>query len=246
MGCYMKTAFITGSSRGIGRATALRLAHDGFKVILHGVKENEAIIELQSEINNNGGVAEIVTANLCNLEETKALAEKICETDILVLNASVQYRTPWQEITIEECYDQLNCNFISSMILIQAVVENMKKNGWGRIVTIGSVQEAKPHPDMLIYSASKAAQTNMMQSLSLQLASYGITVNNVAPGVIYTDRNKTVLADPEYAKKVTDSIPVGFYGEPEDCAGMVSLLCSNEGRYITGQSIYIDGGKSVL
>ena len=121
----------------------------------------------------------------------------------------------------------------------------MKKKGCGRIVTVGSVQEAKPHPDMLIYSASKAAQTNMVKSLSLQLAPFGITVNNMAPGVIYTDRNVEALSDPEYAKKVTASIPVGFYGTPNDCAGTVSLLCSDEGRYITGQSIYVDGGKSV-
>ena len=121
----------------------------------------------------------------------------------------------------------------------------MKKMGWGRIITIGSVQEAKPHPDMLVYSATKAAQTNMVKSLALQLAKDGITVNNVAPGVIYTDRNMEALADPVYAKKVMDSIPVGFYGEPEDCAGIVELLCSDKGRYITGQSIYVDGGKSL-
>ena len=164
---------------------------------------------------------------------------------MLVLNASVQCRNPWQNITEEECNRQLNCNFVSSLLLIQSVAEYMKERKWGRIVTVGSVQEAKPHPDMLVYSASKAAQTNMMQSLALQLASYGITVNNVAPGVIYTDRNLQVLSDPVYAKKVTDSIPVGFYGEPRDCAGIVSLLCSEEGRYITGQSIFVDGGKSV-
>ena len=121
----------------------------------------------------------------------------------------------------------------------------MKRQGFGRIITIGSVQEAKPHPDMLIYSASKAAQENMMRSLSLQLAKDKITVNNVAPGVIYTDRNVDALSDPEYAKKVTDSIPLGYYGEPRDVAGIVSFLCSEEGRYITGQSIYVDGGKSV-
>jgi NAD(P)-dependent dehydrogenase (short-subunit alcohol dehydrogenase family) len=132
------------------------------------------------------------------------------------------------------------------MMLIQAVADHMKQNSWGRIITIGSVQEAKPHPDMLVYSASKAAQTNMVQSLSLQLAKDGITVNNVAPGVIYTDRNVVALSDPAYAKKITDSIPVGFYGDPEDIAGIVSLLCSDAGRYITGQSIYVDGGKSVL
>ena len=241
----MKTAFITGSSRGIGRAIALRLASDGFKVILHGVVESNHIKNLKDEIEKNGGTAEIITADLCDLEATKILAEKVKDIDVLVLNASVQYRTPWQEITTDACYDQLNCNFISSMLLIQAAVPNMKKKGWGRIITIGSVQEAKPHPDMLVYSASKAAQTNMMQSLALQLAREGITVNNVAPGVIYTDRNVEALSDPEYAKKVTDSIPVGFYGEPRDCAGIVSLLCSEDGRYITGQSIHVDGGKSV-
>ena len=131
------------------------------------------------------------------------------------------------------------------MLLIQAAVPHMKEAHWGRIVTVGSVQEAKPHPDMLIYAASKAAQTNMMHSLALQLARDGITVNNLVPGVIFTDRNVEALSDPAYAKRVTDGIPVGFYGEPEDCAGIVSLLCSEEGRYITGQSIYVDGGMGV-
>ena len=187
----------------------------------------------------------MLTSNLCYLNETKLLAEKINNVDALVLNASLQYHTPWQEITTDACYEQLNCNFVSSMMLIQAVAENMKQKGWGRIITIGSVQEAKPHPDMLVYSASKAAQTNMVKSLSLQLAKDGITVNNVAPGVIYTDRNVKALSNPKYAKKVTNSIPVGFSGKPEDCAGIVSLLCSDEGRYITGQNIFVDGGKSI-
>lgn len=241
----MKIAFVTGSSRGIGRAIAIRLAKDGYKVIVHGAVNIKKAEETAEIIKKNGGEAEVIISNLCDLEQTKALAEKVKNVDVLILNASLQYRTPWQEITTEACYEQLNCNFVSSMMLMQAVAENMKKNGWGRIVTIGSVQEAKPHPDMLVYSASKAAQTNMVKSLSLQLAKDGITVNNVAPGVIYTDRNVEALSDPEYAKKVTDSIPVGFYGEPEDCSGIVSLLCSEEGRYITGQNIFVDGGKSV-
>ena len=241
----MKTALITGSSRGIGRAVAIRLAHEGYKVIVHGAGNISKANETKQIIEQNGGVAEVIISDLTDLSETKELCEKLKECDVLILNASLQYRTPWQEISVEACYEQLNCNFVSSMMLIQAVAENMKQKGWGRIITIGSVQEAKPHPDMLVYSASKAAQTNMMKSLSLQLAKDGITVNNIAPGVIYTDRNVEALSDPEYAKKVTDSIPVGFYGEPEDCAGIVSLLCSDEGRYITGQNIFVDGGKSV-
>lgn len=241
----MKTALITGSTRGIGRAIALRLAEDGYKILIHGAGNIAKAEETKQIIEEKGGVAEILMANLCDPAETKALGEKVRETDVLVLNASLQYRTPWQEISTEACYEQLNCNFVSSMLLIQAVSSHMKARKWGRIVTIGSVQEAKPHPDMLVYSASKAAQTNMMQSLALQLAGDGITVNNVAPGVIYTDRNVEALSDPVYAKTVTDSIPVGFYGEPEDCAGIVSLLCSEEGRYITGQNIFVDGGKSI-
>lgn len=241
----MKTAFVTGSSRGIGRAIALRLAADGFRVVLHGTRPSDKLTGLKAEIEARGGQADIATADLCDLNATKALAEVVAQADVVVLNASIQYRTPWQEISAEACLAQLNCNFVSSMLLIQAAVPHMKQAGWGRVITIGSVQEAKPHPDMLVYSASKAAQTNMAISLSLQLAEFGITVNNVAPGVIYTDRNVEALADPEYAKKVTDSIPVKFYGQPEDCAGIVSLLCSEDGRYITGQSIYVDGGKSV-
>lgn len=241
----MKTALVTGSSRGIGRAVAIRLSHDGYKVIVHGAGNISKANETKQIIEQNGGVAEVIISDLTDLSETKELCEKLKECDVLILNASLQYRTPWQEISVEACYEQLNCNFVSSMMLIQAVAENMKQKRWGRIITIGSVQEAKPHPDMLVYSASKAAQTNMMKSLSLQLAKDGITVNNIAPGVIYTDRNVEALSDPEYAKKVTNSIPVGFYGEPEDCAGIVSLLCSDEGRYITGQNIFVDGGKSV-
>lgn len=241
----MKTALITGSSRGIGRAIALRLARDGFRIILHGTKESEKLTAVKNEIEKMGGSVTAETADLTDLRETAALAARLGGVDVLVLNASVQYRRPWQEITAEEATAQLNCNFLSSLLLIQAVAPHMEKSGWGRIVTIGSVQEAKPHPDMLVYSASKAAQANTVQSLALQLAGAGVTVNNVAPGVIYTDRNVEALSDPAYAEKVRASIPVGFYGEPEDCAGIVSLLCSEEGRYITGQSIFVDGGKSI-
>jgi len=240
-----KRALVTGSSRGIGRAIAISLAKDGYEVLVHCAGNRTKAEEAKKTIEEMGGSASILQADLSDMESVKQLAKEMGDVDALVLNASLQIRKAWAEIPLEECYAQLSCNFVASMLLIQAAVPHMKDQKWGRIVTIGSVQEAKPHPDMLVYSASKAAQTNMMQSLSLQLAADGITVNNVAPGVIYTDRNMEALSDEEYAKQVTASIPVGFYGTPEDCAGMVSLLCSEQGRYITGQSIYVDGGKSV-
>lgn len=240
-----KRALVTGSSRGIGRAIAVALAADGYEVLVHCAGNIQKAEETREMIEKAGHSATVIQADLCNVDQTAKLAAEMGDIDALVLNASVQFRNKWERIPLNECRDQINCNFISSLLLIQGAVPHMRKTGWGRIVTIGSVQEVKPHPDMLVYSASKAAQTNMMRSLSLQLAKDGITVNNVAPGVIYTDRNTKALADPAYARQVMDSIPVGFYGKPEDCAGIVSLLCSEEGRYITGQSIFVDGGKSV-
>lgn len=241
----VKRALVTGSSRGIGRAIAIALAKDGYEVIVHCAGNVAKADKTKTMIEEQGGVASVLVADLCNTDSVKQLAEEMGDIDILVLNASLQIRRPWIEIPLEECYEQLNCNLVASMMLMQAAVPHMKTQKWGRIVTIGSVQEAKPHPDMLVYSASKAAQTKMAQSLALQLAEDGITVNNVAPGVIYTDRNVEALSDEKYAKKVIASIPAGFYGTPEDCAGIVRLLCSEEGRYITGQSIFVDGGKSV-
>jgi glucose 1-dehydrogenase len=241
-----KRALVTGSSRGIGSAIAARLAESGASVILHCSGSTEKCEAVKAEIEQKGGVVDaIISADLKDPGCAEKIAHEAGNIDILVLNASIQYRKKWEEITVEEFNDQMNCNFLSSMLLIQKFVPNMRSNKWGRIVTIGSVQEAKPHPEMLVYSSSKAAQTSMVKSLALQLAGDGITVNNVAPGVIYTDRNVEVLSNPEYAEKVTASIPAGFYGDKDDCSGTVLLLCSDYGRYITGQSIYVDGGKSL-
>ncbi len=240
-----KRVLVTGSSRGIGKAIAERLAKDGFEVIVHCAGNLDMANEVVASIVKSGGKAIAIKADLIDTASIENLITEIGNVDALVLNASVQYKNKWENITLDEANKQISCNFLSSMSLIQQAVPYMKEKGWGRIVTIGSVQEAKPHPDMLVYSATKAAQTNMVKSLALQLAANGITVNNVAPGVIYTDRNVEALSDPEYAKKVTASIPVGFYGTPEDCAGIVSLLCSEESRYITGQNIFVDGGKGL-
>lgn len=243
----VKKALITGSSRGIGRAAAITLAQNGFYIYVHSsTAGSEKANETLKIIRATGGTGEIVSADLCDTAQTRMLAKKCADADVLVLNASVQIREKWQDITEEECTKQLNCNFVSSLILIQAVTEHMQKEKWGRIITVGSVQEKKPHPDMLVYSASKAAQSNMVQSLALQLAPFGITVNNVAPGVIYTDRNIDALADEQYAEKVKNSIPLGFFGQPEDISGIIELLASDGGRYITGQNIFVDGGKSII
>lgn len=240
-----KRALVTGASRGIGSAIALELAKCGADVVVHYAGNMAAAQSVCGKIKEMGRESSIIQADLSNPNACDGLIEKVGNVDILVLNASVQIKKHWEDITDEDFDIQVNCNFRSSMKLIQQAVPYMRERHWGRIVTIGSVQEAKPHPDMLVYSSTKAAQTMMVKSLAVQVAKYGITINNVAPGVIYTDRNVEALSDPDYAKKVRELIPVGFYGEKEDCAYIVRLLCSDEGRYITGQSYYVDGGKSL-
>ncbi len=240
-----KRALVTGASRGIGRAIAIALGRNGYEVIIHYANNLDKALEVKKIIEDMNGKASVVGGDLCKPESARRIMDEAGSVDALILNASVQHRNPWSEISHEEALQQLQCNFLSSLSMIQLATPSMISKKWGRIVLIGSVQEKKPHPDMLVYSASKAAQSNMMQSLSLQLAPSGITVNTVSPGVIYTDRNIQALSDEAYAKKVTSTIPVGFYGTPEDCAGIVQLLCSDEGRYITGQCIFVDGGKSV-
>lgn len=239
-----KTALVTGSSRGIGRAIALCLAEAGADVVVHCTGRPEKAQEVVDAIRAMGRKAWFIQKNLMDEDCAEYIFSRLEQPlDILVLNASIQYRKAWEQITAQDFAEQINVNLRASMLLIQKAVPHMREQHWGRIVTVGSVQEAKPHPDMLVYSASKAGQRMMAQSLAGQLAKDGITVNNMAPGVIATDRNVEALSDPVYARQVADSIPVGFYGEPKDCAGAVLLMCSDEGRYITGQSLYVDGGK---
>ena len=118
----------------------------------------------------------------------------------------------------------------------------MKKNGWGRIITVGSVNQYKEHRELSMYGVTKAAQMKLVQNISPLLAPYGITVNNVAPGVVETPRNEDVLSDGHFRAAIQKKIPCGFIGTPSDVAPAILLLASDEGRYITGSDIIIDGG----
>ena len=233
-----KTALVTGSTQGIGFAIAKCLAERGAKVFVHGATTLEKCEKAAREIHASVPVCQ----NLADPSGADKLYAMTGDVDILVLNASVQYRKAWDEITSEEFDTQIQVNLKSSMRLIQLYAPHMKKNGFGRIVAVGSVQQYKPHKDMLIYAASKSAQMNMVTNLAKQLAPFGITVNNLSPGVIATPRNEAALSDAEYAKKVLDGIPCGYAGVAEDCAGAALLLCSDEGRYITGIDLIADGG----
>lgn len=244
-----KKALVTGSSRGIGRALALGLAKNGADIIIHCASNTDKAKIVTDKIKEIGRESNYIAADLSSATGTEKLYNFICkefgEIDILVLNASVQYRKNWLEIDSDQYDKQMRVNVKSSLELIQYFTPVMIDKGWGRIVTIGSVQQNKPHPDMLVYAASKMAQLSMVKNLSKQLAGKGITVNNLAPGVIDTDRNTEALADEDYLEILLKKIPADFIGQPEDCVGALLMLCSKAGRYITGEDIYIDGGMQL-
>lgn len=235
-----KKALITGSTQGIGFAAAKCLAEAGATVFLNGTNEEKA----QRAAEQIKG-SQLAVCDLSKPDCADRLYEKTGDVDILILNASVQIRKAWNEITDEEFDKQIAVNFKASLKLIQKYAPNMQKQAWGRIITVGSVQQRKPHKDMVVYAAAKSAQENMVRNLAKQLTPYGITVNNVAPGVIETPRNYEALADKEYAKQVMNGIPCGYAGLPEDCSGLILLLCSEAGRYMTGEDIFIDGGMKL-
>ncbi|MCI8387352.1 MAG: SDR family oxidoreductase [Clostridiales bacterium] len=243
-----KRALVTGSTQGIGYAIAECLAKQGADVVVHGSSSYEKCANAAARIfescNGEANLG-IAVSDLSKPDGADKLYEAVGDVDILVLNASIQYRKKWNEITPEEMEIQLQTNLKSSLRLIQLCAPHMEREAWGRIVTVGSVQQYKPHRDMAIYAASKSAQMNLVTNLAKQLAPLGININNLSPGVIATPRNADALADAEYAKKVLEGIPAGFAGEAEDCAAAALLLCSNEGRYITGIDLTVDGGMKL-
>ena len=236
-----KTAIVTGSTQGIGFEIAKTLSMYGAKVFVCGAENLEKCKCASSKIPNSVPV----TANLLKIEEIDALYDKTGDVDILVLNASIQYKRDWDEFSLEEYDNQMDCNVKSTYFMIKKYAEGMKKRGWGRIVTIGSTNQYNQHPKLSLYGVTKMAQLKMVQNIAPQLAPFGVTINNVAPGAIYTPRNEEALSDSEFKHMVESSIPCGYIGKPEDVSPAVLLLCSEESRYITGSDLKVDGGMSL-
>ena len=244
-----RTALITGSSRGIGAALALDLGRAGADVIVHYAKNMDAARSVCENIQSFGSRAIPVQGDLSDVNAIEHIAAQSLDAfgkvDILIHNASIQYRTHWLEITHEQASNLFNINLFAPLHLTQRLTPAMIESRWGRILMIGSVQQTVPHPEMALYAASKAALENLTRNLAKQLASSNITVNTLAPGAINTDRNKQALSNGAYLQQVIEKIPAHRVGLPEDCVGAARMLCSDAAAYITGQTLYVDGGMSL-
>lgn len=233
-----KRALITGSTQGIGLAIAKLFAEQGADVIVHGSSSIEKCEKAMAET----GAGMYVCQDMTKADCADIMYEKTGAVDILVLNASIQYRTPWQEIEREALDAQISINFAATLSMIQKYYPAMKQKGYGRILTVGSVQQYRAHKDMAVYAASKEAQMSLVRNIGKQIAPFGVTINNLCPGAIATPRNADAIADEAYLKKVNEGIPAGYMGLAEDCAPAALYLCSDEARYVTGSEIIVDGG----
>ena len=240
-----KKALVTGSSRGIGKSIAMLLGQAGAKVVFHASRPSNKLDAAQEEAEQQGILCTSVTADLSDEEEVCGLIRKTGDVDLLILNASMQKYVTLEEFDTQEFAQEFNTNVRSSFQLIQAFLPGMTARRFGRIVTIGSVNQWKQSPRLSIYASTKSAQVNLMMNCARSYAKYGITANNIAPGVIATDRNKEALDDPQMAQNILKLIPAGRFGTPDDCAGLVLLLCSGAGSYMTGCDIPVAGGMQL-
>jgi len=241
-----KTVFVTGSSRGIGRDIAQIFAESGATVILHGREHSNELDTTASDLKAKSLSVHTVIGDLASADAHRQIFQQIddlnMDVDILILNASVQVRKRWTKLSVEDYSWQMDVNLRSTLLLLQQFVPTMQERGWGRVVTIGSVQQFKPHPKMAIYAATKDAQMSIVRNIATQVAKDGVTVNNLAVGVVETDRNREMLQDPAYRSRVIRQIPAGRLGRGDECAYTALFLCTDFAKYITGSNIPVDGG----
>lgn len=239
-----KVAFITGATRGIGRAIALELANEGYNIALNYRTENEALEILKKEISELGVECYPVQGDVSKAEDSERMTKEIIEhfeqIDVLVNNAGITKDKLIQRMKEEEFTDVINVNLVGTFNITKNVIKYMTKKRYGKIINISSVVGISGNAGQSNYAASKAGIIGFTKSIAKELASRNITANAVAPGFIQTDMTN-VLKD-EVKEAIEGTIPLKRLGTAEDVAKVVKFLASDDSNYITGQVINVDGG----
>lgn len=242
-----KVALVTGSAQGIGRAIAVRLAQEGANIVVDDRADDSRAEETLAEVRAAGREGHVVSGDIADPASDRRIVEDgiaaMGRIDILVNNAGVEVRSAFLD-TSEADYDRvLGVNLRGVFFTTQSFVRHLADSGQpGRIINISSVHEELPFPHFASYCASKGGLKMLMRNLAIELAPKGITVNNVAPGAIATPINNRLLHTPELLQQLMQNIPLGRLGTPNDVAGLVAFLASDEAGYITGTTLFVDGG----
>ena len=243
-----RVALVTGSSRGLGSAIALRLARDGLAVAVNSLHGEGEPLDVVGAIRDHGGVADSFAADATDgraiAELVAAVADTLGSVDVLVLNATgPQPEAPLADVTWEDHVEQLEYFVKSPILLGRAVLPAMRAKRHGRIVQIDSEVADRPPPGRSAYATAKSAQIGLARSWARELAPHGITVNTVAPGFIPVERHAEV---PDRVRRAyLASVPTGRMGNREDVANAVSFFASEAAGFVTGQRLVVDGGRSL-
>jgi glucose 1-dehydrogenase len=253
-----KNVLVTGGTSGIGQAIAIRFAEHGANVAINYVRRAEEAAETEEQVQTcvakvrQEGVRDVlVGADVSNEDEVaRMVAETIDELgglDVLVNNAGIQISRPSHELSSADFDKVLAVNLRGSFLCAREAIKHfLAEDKPGSIVNISSVHQLIPKPDYLGYSVSKGGMMNLTRTLALEYAGAGIRVNAVGPGATVTPINRAWVDDPVKRDMVTSHIPIPRPGEADEMAGVVAFLASDDAAYITGQTIYVDGGLTLF
>ena len=252
-----RTALVTGGSLSIGRSIALALADAGANVaIQHWPQSDEAVgsptaggdalAELQSRRGRHSLIAADFRTPGAAADAVSGASAALGPTNILVICASIQIQKDFLSVSPEDIADQVAINFAATVELLQAALPSMRGRGWGRVLSIGSINQTRPSPTLAIYAALKAAQHNLILGLARDYAASGVTLNTLSPGLVATARNQWRREDGEAWNALLSRVnPMRRAGEPEEMVGPALLLCSDAGAYITGADLQATGGAHI-
>ncbi|MFG6115883.1 SDR family NAD(P)-dependent oxidoreductase [Halobacillus sp. MO56] len=244
-----KVAIVTGSSKGLGKVIAQKLADKGCKVGINYRNNAEKANAVVQEIQELGGEAVAFQADITDEKEVVSLVDNMEEhfhqtVDIIVNNASgPQPELSLEEVTWDDYVDQLDFSVKAPLLLTKRVMAGMKEKQWGRIINIGSEVVTMGNSHFSNYVTAKSSVVGMTRSWGNELGEYGITVNAVHPGFTPVERHGEVTA--ESAKGYLEDVPLQRLGTPDDIAYMVGFLCSDEAGFVTGQNINVNGGNTL-
>ena len=241
-----KIALVTGGSSGVGKMIALSLARAGAFVWIASIDENadETIKEIE-ELGSQAAFFRVDVTNSTKLEEMLShiygVSKKI---DILINAAGINVRLPAEEMTLSAWQKTIDINLTAPYQLSQLVIKKMKENGWGRIMNIASLQSIRAFDNSIPYGASKGGVMQLTRALAQAYSKYGILVNAIAPGFFHTKLTESLFQDPEKLKVLAGKTMMNRNGEEDDLFGISVFLCSDANSYITGQTVFLDGGFS--
>ncbi len=244
-----KVVVITGASRGIGRAMALRMAGAGARVVVSS-RKLDVCEEVVRTIREAGGEAAAVACNVTHIDQLEHLVTTSIDVfgriDCLVGNAAVNPHYGPMTTIGESAFEKIiNCNVRANLWLARLVLPGMAERGDGSIIYVSSIAGIKGTDDIGTYGISKAAVIAMARNLAVTWGEHGVRVNTIAPGLVRTDFARALWENPERLAKVEEHYPMRRIGEPDDIAGTAVFLASDAGRYITGQTIVVDGGGTI-